>query len=126
VNHRAHVANFEAFNRHGLGQNDSIVLFDHFKCSPVARIRGHEPRRIPAAIDDPNRPDRPLAALLSVRGQPATDNVFLSMRRFSAFHDFAMFGDFPEHSHQALGILMGEAERREEPRLSTLSGCPSF
>ena len=42
------------------------------------------------------------------------------MRRFCAFHDLAMFGDFPERSRQALGILTGEAERREKLRLSTV------
>ena len=66
------------------------------------------------------RPDGPLAALLSVRRQPAVDNVFLSMCRFCTFRDVAMFGDFTERSHQALGILTGEAERREELRLSTV------
>ena len=92
----------------------------HFEWSLLARIRGHEPRRIAAAVDDPNRPDGPLAALLSVRRQPAVNNVFLSVHRFSAFHDLAMFGDVPERPHQALGILAGEAERREEPRLPTV------
>ena len=33
----------------------------------MPRIRGHEPRRIPAAGDDPNRPDGPLAACFNVR-----------------------------------------------------------
>jgi hypothetical protein len=54
------VARFEAFSRYGLGQNDSIVLPDRFEESLFARIRDHEPRRIPAAVDDPNRPDQPL------------------------------------------------------------------
>ena len=42
---------------YGLGQNDSIELPDHFELSILARIRDHEPRRSPAAIDNPNRPD---------------------------------------------------------------------
>src|SRR6266508_4053917 len=33
VNHGAHVAPFEALSRHGFGQNDSIVLLDHFDWS---------------------------------------------------------------------------------------------
>jgi hypothetical protein len=69
VNHRADVANFEAFSGHGLCQNDSIVLLDHFEWSLLARIRGHEPRRILAAVDDPNRPEGPTAVLSSVRRQ---------------------------------------------------------
>jgi hypothetical protein len=57
VHHRTDVANFEALSRYGRRQNDSIVLFDHLEGSLLARIRGHEPRRIVAAIDDPDRRD---------------------------------------------------------------------
>jgi hypothetical protein len=52
VDHRADVANCEALTGHRLGQNYSIVLLDHFEWSLLARIRGHEPRRVPAAVDD--------------------------------------------------------------------------
>jgi hypothetical protein len=36
VNHRADVANFETLSGHWLGQNDPIVLLDHFGWSLLA------------------------------------------------------------------------------------------
>lgn len=35
-----------------------------------------------------------------------------------------MFGDVAEGAHEALGILAGEVERREEPRVTPLSSGP--
>src|ERR1700752_927104 len=65
VNHRTHVAHFETLSRYGLRQHDAIMFLDHLEWSLLARIRGDEPRRIFSAVDDPNRPDRSLPALLS-------------------------------------------------------------
>ena len=63
MHHRADVTHFEALSSYGLCQDDAIMLLDHFEGSLLARIRGHESRRICATVDDPNRPDGPSAAL---------------------------------------------------------------
>jgi hypothetical protein len=57
---------------------------------------------------------------LSVHGEPAVNNIFLAVHRFSALHDLAMFGDIPKGLHQALGIAAGETERHEELCLSAV------
>jgi hypothetical protein len=59
VNHGPNIADFKALSRYRLGQDDSIVFPDHFERYSLllSRIRSHEPRRIPAAVDDPNGSD---------------------------------------------------------------------
>ena len=57
---------------------------------------------------------------MSLRRQPAVNNISLAVLRFSAVHDLATFGDVPESVRQTLGIIVRETEQREEPRLSTV------
>ena len=54
---------------------------------------------------------------MSLHCQPAVNNIFLAVHRFRAADDLAAFGDVSERLHQRLGILPGEAEQSEEPRL---------
>jgi hypothetical protein len=72
------------------------VFLDHLEGSLLAGIRGDEPRRILAAADDPNRPDGPLPAFLSLRRQPAVNNTFLAVCRFDTADDLPVFGNVSE------------------------------
>jgi hypothetical protein len=51
VNHRTHVAHFEALRRYGLRQHDAIVFLEHLEWSLLARVRPDEPRRIFSSVD---------------------------------------------------------------------------
>ena len=110
VNHGTHVTNFESLGRYRLGQDDSIVLFDHFERLLLAGICRHQSRRFLAGINDPNRPDVRLTALLSVHRQPAVNNIFLAVRRFHAVHDVAIFGDVAQRLHQEFRVIAREPE----------------
>jgi hypothetical protein len=120
VHHRAYVTRLQALCWHGLCQDDSIVLSDHVEWLLLARIRGHEPRRVRVAVDDPNRPDGPSPAVLSVHWQPAVNNIFFAVHELLTAHDLSMSSDIPQGLHQALGILDGETERHEEFRLPAI------
>jgi hypothetical protein len=122
MNHRADVANFKARVGHRCGQHDLIVFSNHAEGLLLAGISGHEPRSLAAPIDDPHRTDEPLAALFSVRRQPALDNIFLAMDRMGILNDVAVFREGSERGHEALWFVDREAEGLEDRALPLLSG----
>jgi hypothetical protein len=73
-------------------------------------------------IDDPYRPDQPLAALFSVRRQPPLDNIFLAMDRMCILNEIAVFRESSERGDEALWVFDRKGERLEEPRLAAVVG----
>jgi hypothetical protein len=96
MNHGPHVTNLQALFRYGRGQDNSIVFLDHTEGSLPTRIGRYQARRFRASIDDPDRPDFPSTALLSLRRDAPVDNIFLAVRRLYAFNHFPVLSDSAE------------------------------
>jgi hypothetical protein len=120
MNHSPHIANLQAFFGNRSGQNDPIVFSDHNEGSLPSRIGRDQARRLSTAIDDPDGPDHPLAALLSLRRYSSINNIFLAVGGLGQLHNFPRQGDSAESAGKQFRILIREAERLEELRLAAI------
>jgi hypothetical protein len=120
VNYRSDVTDLQVLVGHRCGEHDPIVFSNHAEGLLIARIRRHEPRGIPARIDNPHRTDQPPPALFNVPQQPPLDNKLLPVHRLGRCHDLAISCDRSEGGHQQLRIVDREAKRLEEPRLTAV------
>ena len=89
VNHRPNIPSLQALLRYWRRQDNSVVFSDHARISLLDRISRHQPRRLQASIDDPDGPDHPTMPAFSLRRYRAVHNMFLTVRGFNTFDDFA-------------------------------------
>jgi hypothetical protein len=98
------------------------VFSNHAEGLLLAGISGHEPRSLAAPIDDPHRTDEPLAALFSVRRQPALDNIFLAMDRMGILNDVAVSARARSAAMRRSGSSIEKPRDSKNRALPLLSG----
>ena len=96
------------------------MFSDHDEGSLASRIGGNQSRCFRTSIEDPDGPDHPVAALLSLRRYSSINNIFLAVGRLDELHDLSRLGDGLESAGQQFRILGREAERVEELCLAAI------
>ena len=118
VNHRAHVARFQTFRRHGRCQYNR-------SCSEIiisfrARIRANQSRNVRATVNYPNSSHH--GRLSARRIHSTLDNILATMESFHPFRDLRGCCKFSKCQRQPLPLVLIETKREEKGGFPAIIG----